>query len=305
MIVAIKPIRACGCTRAFLAALFSSLIFYSAGAQSRGENLDEAKVASYTLPDLLKTANGKNIMSAKEWTITQRPAVLQLFRDHVYGKLPGKPKGLRFKVNAVDNEALGGMAIRKQITVLFTQAADAPGMEVLLYIPKEAKKPVPVFTGLNFYGNHTVNADPGITLSTRWIRRTRDSSVVNHKTTETARGTSAKSWEIGKNVITGGKYLRDNLSPNGPVYRAYQLYNDFAGRSSWDQIAVFLLLDESKKYFDTVTNGYCQVKEDGSNQWMTDKDSPYQEFVVFKPNANQKELAKTLDDMVLHMSKRK
>lgn len=111
-------------------------------------------------------------------------------------------------------------------------------------------------------------------------------------------------WEIGKNVLTGGKYLQDNLSPNSPVYRAYQLYNNFAGRSSWDQIAVFLLLDESKKYFDTVKDGYCHVKEDGSNQWMTDKDSAYQEYLVFKPNADQKELARTLDDMVLHMSKR-
>jgi len=196
MIVAIKPIKAGGCTRAFLAALFSSLIFYPAGAQSRGENLDEAKVASYTLPDPLKTANGKNITSVKEWTTTQRPAVMQLFREHVYGKFPGKPKGLHFKVNAVDNEALGGKAIRKQITVLFTRAPDAPGMEVLLYVPKEAKKPVPVFTGLNFYGNHTVNADPGIMLSTRWQRNTKDSSVVNNRATEVARGNSAKSWTI-------------------------------------------------------------------------------------------------------------
>lgn len=49
-------------------------------------------------------------------------------------------------------------------------------------------------------------------------------------------------WEIGKNVITDGQYLKDRLSPGSPIYRAYQLYNNFAGRSSWDQIAVFLLL---------------------------------------------------------------
>ena len=28
-------------------------------------------------------------------------------------------------------------------------------------------------------------------------------------------------WEIGKNVITGGQYLKDKLSPRSPVYRAY------------------------------------------------------------------------------------
>ena len=80
---------------AVLVGLFS-LNFYPAVAQSRGENLDEAKVASYTLPDPLKAANGETITSAKEWTESQRPRVLQLFTEHVYGKFPGKPKGLHF-----------------------------------------------------------------------------------------------------------------------------------------------------------------------------------------------------------------
>ncbi len=110
-------------------------------------------------------------------------------------------------------------------------------------------------------------------------------------------------WEIGKNVITGGQYLKDKIPVKSPVYRAYQLYNNFAGRSSWDQIAIFLLLDVSKKYFDTVKDGYCEVKVDGSNKWMTDKDSPYQEYLVFKPNADQKELAKVIDDMVLNIAR--
>lgn len=81
------------------------LLFSSRPIQ--GENLDEAKVASYTLPDPLKAANGKTITSAKEWTNFQRPRLLQMFREHVYGKFPGKPKGLHFRVNSVDNEALG------------------------------------------------------------------------------------------------------------------------------------------------------------------------------------------------------
>ncbi len=110
-------------------------------------------------------------------------------------------------------------------------------------------------------------------------------------------------WEIGKNVITGGQYLKDKIPVKSPVYCAYQLYNNFAGRSSWDQIAIFLLLDVSKKYFDTVKDGYCEVKDDGSNKWMTDKDSPYQEYLVFKPNANQKELAKVIDDIVLNIAR--
>ncbi len=63
--------------------------------------------------------------------------------------MPGKPKNMHFKVVSEDKNALGGKAIRKQITVFFTRAADSPGMDVLLYLPKSAKGPVPVFTGLN------------------------------------------------------------------------------------------------------------------------------------------------------------
>ena len=82
---------------ALLLGIFS-LNFYPAVAQSRGENLNEAKVASYTLPDLLKAANGETITSAKEWTESQRLRVLKLFAEHVYGKFQGKPKGLHFHV---------------------------------------------------------------------------------------------------------------------------------------------------------------------------------------------------------------
>lgn len=194
--------QASGFTAVLIAGLIS-LNSFSATAQSRGENLDEAKVKSYTLPDPLKAANGKNIASAKEWIKTQRPAVLQLFQEHVYGEFPGKPEGLHFEVNSIDNEGLGGKAIRKQITVFFTKAADAPSMEVLLYLPKGTKKPVPVFIGLNFHGNHTVNADTGIMLSTRWIRNTDNNSVVNNRATEAARGTSVEAWAIEEILARG------------------------------------------------------------------------------------------------------
>jgi hypothetical protein len=186
-----------------LVGLIGCLGLYPAAAQSRGENVDEAKVAPYTLPDPLKTANGKKITSAKDWIQTQRSAVLQLFEEHVYGKMPGKPQNLHFKVNSIDHQALGGKAIRKQITVYFTRSTDAPSMEILLYLPKLAPGPVPVFTGLNFDGNHSIHTDPGIMLSTRWQRNTANNTVVNNRATEAARGTSVKSWPV-EEILAGG-----------------------------------------------------------------------------------------------------
>ena len=47
-------------------------------------------------------------------------------------------------------------------------------MDILLYIPADARGPVPVFAGLNFGGNHTVHADPGIRLGEVWTRDPKD-----------------------------------------------------------------------------------------------------------------------------------
>jgi hypothetical protein len=195
----IRNIKEIGLKCVVVAALVGSI--YSAKAQSRGENLDEAKVGSYTLPDPLIATNGKRIKSAEEWTKSRRPEVLQLFSDHVYGKFPGRPEGLHYQVNSVD-EALGGRAIRKQVTVHFGSDNGGPGMEILLYLPKGAKKPVPVFAGLNFYGNHTVNADPGIRVSTRWQQSRTDGSVVNNRATEAGRGLFSKSFPI-EEILSG------------------------------------------------------------------------------------------------------
>ena len=112
-------------------------------AQDIPINYDESKILPYTLPDPLHLKNGKRITTAKEWMQEQRPAMLKLFADNVYGRMPGKPKNMRFKIFDVDSNALGGKGIRKQVTIYFNSSADAPSMDVLLYLPK-AQKPVPV-----------------------------------------------------------------------------------------------------------------------------------------------------------------
>jgi hypothetical protein len=113
----------------------------SAGAQPAGANYDESKVGSYALPDPLRLRNGKVVKSTRQWERKARPAVLALFAEHVYGRMPGKPKDLHFKVVSEDADALGGKAIRKQITVFFTRGDNAPSMDILLYLPKGAAGP--------------------------------------------------------------------------------------------------------------------------------------------------------------------
>jgi len=190
----------------FIATSFSLILFVAnirLSAQDIPINYDESKIPPYTLPDPLKTKNGKHITTSQQWEKQQRPAMLKLFADNVYGRMPGKPKNMRFKVFDVDSNAFQGKAIRKQVTIYFSSGTDAPSMDVLLYLPKTANKPVPVFIGLNFYGNQTINADTGIRLSTRWVMNDEKLGLINNRATEASRGKDAGKWAVEEIIDRG------------------------------------------------------------------------------------------------------
>jgi hypothetical protein len=168
--------------------------------QVREANYNEAKVPAYTLPDPLVTVDGHKVTDASVWRETRRPEIVRLFETQVYGKSPGRPKDERFAVTSIDRNALGGKAIRKEVTVYFSPEAQ-PQMNVLLYLPAGAKAPTPVFLGLNFSGNHAVSVDPGITLAKSWIGD--GPGVVNSRATEASRGSGAGRWAIEKILARG------------------------------------------------------------------------------------------------------
>ncbi|HJN82480.1 MAG TPA: acetylxylan esterase, partial [Verrucomicrobiota bacterium] len=69
-------------------------------------NYDEAKVPKYELPDPLTMRDGTKVKSASDWIEKRRPEMLELFREHVYGRSPERPSGLKFKVIQNDATAL-------------------------------------------------------------------------------------------------------------------------------------------------------------------------------------------------------
>ena len=169
---------------------FALLVVEAAWGQPASTNYDESKVPQYTLPDPLVLADGQRVTDAATWRERRRGEILRLFETHVYGQAPGRPDEMTFQVYSVDRNALGGKATRKQVSVLFTGKPDGPKMDILLYLPNAAKGPVPTFVGLNFGGNHAINADPGITLSTSWMRSG------SHQATEESRGASSSRWPL-------------------------------------------------------------------------------------------------------------
>ena len=67
---------------------------------------------------------------------------MDMLRREMYGYEPGKPAGLHFKVLEESHEAFGGKATRRQVAVYFTED-ESRYMTVLMYIPNDAKGPVP------------------------------------------------------------------------------------------------------------------------------------------------------------------
>lgn len=165
-------------------------------AQPPGYNYDETKVPPYTLPDPLVTNNGKPVQDAETWWKVRRPEIMAIFESEVYGRSPGKPAEMRFEVYSVDDQALGGTAIRKQVNVFFAGQKPEPRMDILLYLPKAAEKPVPLFVGLNFNGNHAIHKDPGITLARQFKKEEQGNGTVESRASESSRGTEASRWSV-------------------------------------------------------------------------------------------------------------
>ncbi|MGA2181462.1 MAG: acetylxylan esterase [Bryobacteraceae bacterium] len=149
-------------------------------------NYDESKVGSYTLPDPLVFNNGRRVRTAGEWTSRRRSEIVSLFEANVYGRSPRPPAGIQHEVFEVDQRALGGKAIRKQVTIWFSSRKDGPKEDVLIYLPAGATKPSPVILSLNFHGNQTVINDPGIRLPMIWNPQTHE----RQQASEQSRGSS-------------------------------------------------------------------------------------------------------------------
>lgn len=159
-------------------------------------NYDESKVPQYTLPDPLVLANGKRVEDAKTWQKKRRPELLKLFEREMFGRSPGKPPMMKFQTWSLDRRVFDGKATRKEITIYFTGKTNGPSLDLLIYLPNNAPKPVPVFLGLNYYGNQSIHPDPAVKITDRWMRQGKDDSVVNNRATEQSRGLQASRWNV-------------------------------------------------------------------------------------------------------------
>ena len=128
----------------------------SQGADQAGFNYDETQVPALALPDPLALRGGA-VRTRDAWP-GRRAEILDLFREHVYGRRPGKPDTLRFEVIESRTDAMNGAATLKRVRIISGHQGRQHRFELVLFLPNARAGAVPTFLLLN---NRPVsNTDP-------------------------------------------------------------------------------------------------------------------------------------------------
>lgn len=210
-----RPTRGPGGPRHIVLLMF--VLCLRAPAQQAEALYDESKVPHYTLPDPLVMRSGEKVRDAKMWTSRRRPEILSIYETEVFGRSPARPARLNYEVASVDRQALGGKAVRKIVTVYFGEKTTEPKMNLLVYLPAAAKKPVPVFLGLSFAGIWTVAADPGVPLGVEWVRKPQTREYEMQPAKEGSRGAAAQNWQVDRILEAGyglAVFYYDDIEPD-------------------------------------------------------------------------------------------
>jgi hypothetical protein len=106
-------------------------------------NYKEENIKPYTLPDVLQP-NGAKITSAEQWDNIGRPAISELFRKNVYGRVPSTTYTEKFKT-VLDTITLEGAAHQKKIDIEIMSGGKSLIIHLSLFTPANSKKTVPAF----------------------------------------------------------------------------------------------------------------------------------------------------------------
>jgi len=231
------------------AGIFTAILFLSISAifvSAQDANYDESKIPSYNLPDPLVALNGTPIRDSAVWKHKRRPEILELFKTHVFGHAPDEKVAMRVEEMSSDTNALGGIAICKQIQIHLSRKGKTVTLGLLIYLPKNTETPAPTFLALNFGGNHTVIDDPEVAITESWVRNNKDAGISDNRSNENARGGRSSRWEIERIVKRGyalATLYYGDIDPDyddGFTNGVHQLFPELTpGPDSWGSIAAW------------------------------------------------------------------
>jgi len=172
------------------------LLFISGGQLYPQDTPDSGNLLVAPLPELLEGADGQLLTSRAEWESGRREEILDLFREHVYGRVNDGKLAVSHQLVYEDPEALNGRAILKEVLLQVSNGRDSLDIMLLIFLPSDREGAVPLFTGLNFYGNHTIHPDPAIRITESWVRNNRAFGIEGNRATEASRGMRAGRWPV-------------------------------------------------------------------------------------------------------------
>ena len=138
-------------------------------------NVLEWRVHHYTLNDVLNGAE-----TVFDWENKRKPELVKLFETNVYGALPTETIDVRTEMleEGVAFPGTDHEAYRRQVALTLSRAGRSATLQLLIYTPvrhpgvaQGEGEGYPVVLSLNFFGNHSLTADPAVLPSRVWSRR--------------------------------------------------------------------------------------------------------------------------------------
>jgi hypothetical protein len=105
----------------------------------------EEDVPEYELPDVLTGFDGEMVTSVEQWEDFRRPEILDFFAYNMYGKVPSPPDPIIKSFELIEENAnyLEGLCTKRRISIIHKNKYGEVSMPMLLFIPNDAKGPVP------------------------------------------------------------------------------------------------------------------------------------------------------------------
>jgi hypothetical protein len=200
-------------------------------------NYDEAKVAAFSLPDPLLRADGWGRHDVASWIGGGRSEILRLFESDIYGFSPRENGSSARSMIVREASIFAKKAIVKDIDIRFRNRSPKHVIRVLLLIPRNAHKPVPVFLGLNFFGNYTVTPETALEIQGQWHASSRYSRPHLVFRPASTRGADRSRWPLdmllGRGYAVATAYYGD-FEPDFPGGWRYGVRSMFPSRSPID-----------------------------------------------------------------------
>ena len=160
-------------------------------------NYDEAKVPPFELPPLLVCDDGRKVSSRQDWLERRRPELLAHFTREVFGRAPGESR-VRVEIVRRDVRGASDFATCLELDAILEppNASRSLTLRLLVWLPNQIPGKVPIFLGLNLFGNHTTHPDPTIRLASGWVPNSSAIGVNDYTANDASRGLHARRWPV-------------------------------------------------------------------------------------------------------------